>query len=87
MATTVMHNLDPLRHMVINRLAAQPSADPWKELFGQAPQANSRVLLPLGVCDPQRCAHVGMTQASVYLLGEELRFLNQGLSPFFQRGR
>jgi AcrR family transcriptional regulator len=41
MAATVMHDLDPLRRMVIDRLGAQSPADPWKELFGQAPEAQS----------------------------------------------
>ena len=41
MVAEVMHELDPLRRSVINRLGGQPSADPWGELFEQAPEAQA----------------------------------------------
>ncbi|MFL5653627.1 MAG: TetR/AcrR family transcriptional regulator [Ktedonobacteraceae bacterium] len=41
MVAEVMHELDPLRRSVIDRLGGQPSVDPWGELFEQAPEART----------------------------------------------
>ena len=39
MVATVVREIDPLRHSVINRFNAQPPTEPWAELFGKAPEA------------------------------------------------
>ncbi len=41
MVAEVIHDIDALRRSVIKRLNAQPPANSWKELFGQAPEAQS----------------------------------------------
>lgn len=41
MIAEVMRGLDPLRRSVIDRLGSQPSADPWGEIFEQAPEARA----------------------------------------------
>jgi len=39
MLATVVRDIDPLRHTVINRFNVQSPIDPWTELFGNAPEA------------------------------------------------
>ena len=41
MVAEVMREIDPLRHAVVDRLRAQPSADIWGEIFEQAPEARA----------------------------------------------
>jgi len=37
--TAVMQEFEPLRRSIIDRLGAQQPADPWREIFEQAPEA------------------------------------------------
>jgi|SRR5215467_8771226 len=39
MIATVVRDIDPLRHTVINRFNAQSPVKPWAELFGNTPEA------------------------------------------------
>jgi len=41
MVEVVMREMDPLRSSVIDRLGSHPSADPWGEIFEQAPEART----------------------------------------------